>query len=52
MTRITNLVGQEVVDAMEGMGREVGKMTDAAARAFAKWFGEQKYRCVYKLLPH
>ena len=45
MTRITNLVGQEVVDAMELMGKEVGKMTDAAAREFAKWYNRQKTRC-------
>ena len=45
VTRITNLVGQEVVDAMKAMGKEVGKMTDAAAREFAKWYNRQKTRC-------
>ena len=45
VTRITNIVGQEVVDAMKAMGKEVGKMTDDAAREFAKWYNHQKARC-------
>ena len=45
MTRITNLVGQEVVDAMELMGKEVGKMTDAAAKEFEKFYLMWKEKC-------
>ena len=39
------MYGQAVVDAMEAVGHEVGKMTDAAAKEFAKWFRKQKRRC-------
>ena len=40
------MYGQAVVDAMEIRGHEVGKMTDAAAKEFAKWFRKQKRRCI------
>ena len=39
------MYGQAVVDAMEIRGHEVGKMTDAVAKKFVKWFGKQKRRC-------
>ena len=45
VTRITNIVGQEVVDAMKAMGKEVGKMTDAAAKEFVKWYNIWKKKC-------
>ena len=45
VTRITNLVGQEVVDAMEAFGKEVGKMTDAAAKEFEKFYLMWKEKC-------